>query len=112
MVLRRGLSMKSVKVYRNEDVKRIVAFIPPGHRHLRLLIELEDQVIVLQEASVAAIVRAYIDVVTHPSRKAVEMISKRMSGNERKPGYAEFQLVETDRSEDEVLREVSESLGY
>ncbi len=106
------MSMKSAKVYRNEDVKRIVAFIPPGHRHLRLLIELEDQVIVLQEASVAAIVRAYIDIVTHPSRKAVEMTSKHMSSNERKPGYAEFQLVETNRSEDEVLREVSESLGY
>jgi len=112
MVLRHGRSMKSVKVYRNEDVKRIVAFILPGHRHLRLLIELEDQIIVLQEASVAAVVRAYIDVVTHPSRRAVEMISKHMSSDDRKPGYTEFQLIESGRGEDEVLREVSESLGY
>jgi len=103
---------KPVRVYRNEDVKRVVAFIPPGHRHVRILIELENQVIVLQEASAAGVVRAYIDVVTHPSRRAVELVSRRLPEELRKQGYAEFQLVESGRSEDEVFREMQELLKY
>ena len=102
----------NVRVYRNEDVKRVVAFIPPGHRHVRILIEFNDQTIVLQEATTAAIVRAYIDIVTHPSRKAVEMITKQIPSSERKQGYAEFQLVESNRSEDEIISEIHQSLGY
>jgi len=57
-----------VRVYPNEKVRRVVAAIPPGHKHVRLVIELEDQTIVLQEAAAAAIARAYVDVVTHPTR--------------------------------------------
>jgi hypothetical protein len=53
-----------VRVYPNEKVRRVVAAIPPGHKHVRLVIELEDQTIVLQEAAAAAIARAYVDVVT------------------------------------------------
>jgi len=104
--------MDGLKIYRNEDVRRIIAFIPPGHRHIRILIEFNDQRIVLQEATIAAIVRAYIDIATHPSRKAVEMISRKMDTNERKPSYAEHQLVETNRSEEDILKEVAEILGY
>jgi hypothetical protein len=58
----------NVRVYPNEKVRRVVAAIPPGHKHVRLVIELEDQTIVLQEAAAAAIARAYVDVVTHPTR--------------------------------------------
>ncbi len=104
--------MGNLKIYRNEDVKRIIAFIPPSHRHIRIVIEFNDQTIVLQEATIAAIVRAYIDIATHPNRKAIEMISKRMGSNERKPGYAEHQLIETNRSEEDILREVMEMLKY
>jgi hypothetical protein len=96
---------KPVKSYPNESVKRVIAFIPPGHQHLRLIIELEDQIIVLHEATVAGIVRAYIDLVTHPSRKAVELSLRRLTKAERKPGYADWQLVETGRSEDEISEE-------
>jgi len=103
---------KPVRVYKNEDVKRVVAFIPPGHRHVRIVIELEDQVIVLQEASAAGVIRAYIDVVTHPTRRVVELVSRRLPEELRKQGYAEFQLVESGRSEDEVLREMRELLKY
>ncbi|HIP57577.1 MAG TPA: hypothetical protein EYH02_05910 [Ignisphaera aggregans] len=96
----------TLRIYRNEDVKRVIAFIPPGHRHVRLLIELKDQTILLQEASVAAIVRAYIDVVTHPNRKAIELTISRLPSSERKPGYAEYQLIESGRSEEDVIAEV------
>ncbi|UNQ73006.1 hypothetical protein [Infirmifilum sp. NZ] len=96
------------RVYRNEDVKRVVAFVPRGHKHVRVLIELADAAIVLQEATVAGIVRAYIDVALHPSRRAVELVSRRLE--ERKSGFAEHQLVESGRDEDEVLREIEEIL--
>ncbi len=98
-----------LRVYRNEDVKRVVAFIPPGHMHVRVLIELPDAVIVLQEATVAGIVRAYIDVATHPTRRAVELVSRRLS--ERKAGFAESQLVESGRSEEEVVEELEKLLS-
>ena len=97
------------RVYRNEDVRRVVAFIPEGHAHLRLIIELSDQVIILQEATVAAIVRAYVSVVTHPTRRAVELVQSRPAG--RKPGYAEHQLVESGRGEAEVLAEAQSVWG-
>jgi len=96
------------RVYRNEDVKRVVAFVPRGHKHVRVLIELADAAIVLQEATVAGIVRAYIDVTLHPSRRAVELVSRRLE--ERKSGFAKHQLVESGRDEDEVLREIEEIL--
>ncbi|WP_460024850.1 hypothetical protein [Infirmifilum sp. SLHALR2] len=107
--VQKGASLAiQARVYRNEDVKRVVAFVPRGHKHVRVLIELADVAIVLQEATVAGIVRAYIDVALHPSRTAVELVSRRLE--ERKSGFAEHQLVESDRNEDEVLREVEEIL--
>lgn len=103
-------SAGGLRVYRNSDVVRVVALIPPGHRHLRLFLELEDQVVVLHEAAVAAIVRAYIDVVTHPTRRAVELVRAEPSASSRKQGYAEHQLVESGRSEDDILRELCATL--
>ena len=104
--------MKSLKIYRNEDIVRIVAFIPPGHYHVRLLIETKDQIIVFQEATVAGIVRAYIDVVTHPIRKAIELKSTLIEKRVRKHGYAEYQLIESNRSEEEVLKEIEDIIKY
>jgi hypothetical protein len=85
----------NVRVYPNERVRRVIAAIPPGHKHVRLVIELEDQTIVLQEATAAAIARAYVDVITHPARRAVELAGVRVS--KAKCGYAEHQLVESGR---------------
>jgi hypothetical protein len=94
-----------VRVYPNEKVRRVIAAIPPGHKHVRLVIELEDQTIVLQEAAAAAIARAYVDVVTHPTRRAVELVGVRVS--RAKSGYAEHQLVESGKGEEEVLAEIA-----
>ncbi len=96
---------REIKIYRNEDVQKIVAFIPPGHQHIRLAIEFRDQIVVLHEATVAAIVRAYIDIVTHPTRRAVELIQTSIS--ERKIGYAKNQLIETTRSENEIIEYIT-----
>lgn len=99
-------SRMRLKIYRNEDVKRVVAFIPEGHIHARLILELDDQTIILQEAIAAAIVRAYASVAMHPIRRAVELIGSKLT--ERKPNYAEYQVLESGRSEEEVLREAGE----
>lgn len=101
------MSGKPVRTYRNSDVERVVGLVPEGHVHLRLIIEFRDQVIVLHEATVAAIVRAYVDVVTHPTRRAVELVRTSVERGAGKPGYARDQLIESGRSEEEVLREFS-----
>jgi len=99
----------SLKIYRNKDVKRVIAFIPPGHRHVRIYIEFRDQSIILQEASISAILRAYVNVSHHPTRKAYELVNTKLE--KRKYGYAEYQLIEGSRSEEEVLSEVREIYG-
>ena len=80
-------------VLRNEDVTRVVAEIPEGHRHLRTTMTLADgSSLTFQEATMAALVRAYISVKTDPLRSRVVLAGKRVEG--RKTGYAEWQLLE------------------
>ena len=78
---------------RNEDIRRVIAEIPPGHRHLRTTVLLADgSEFVFQEAAIAAIVRAYVGVKTHPEATRVVLTGRRLA--EHKEGYAEWQLVE------------------
>ena len=100
--------MKQIKVYRVEDVKRIVAFIPKNHYHIRLLIEFKDQSIIIQEAVLAAITRAYLNILLHPTKRACELTLRKM--NRRKHGYAKYQLIETSRSEEEIVDEYTRIL--
>jgi hypothetical protein len=77
---------------RNEDVKSVVAEVPEGHRHIRTTITFTDGTgITLQEATVANLVRAYVDVKTHPTVARVELSGRRLE--RRKEGYAEWQLL-------------------
>jgi hypothetical protein len=83
-------------VLRNEDVMEIVAEIPEGHLHLRTTVRLGDGTsITLQEATVAALVRAYISVKTDPLRSRVVLKGRKVP--ERKGSYAEWQLLEEQR---------------
>jgi hypothetical protein len=83
----------SERVLRNEDITEIVAEIPEGHRHLRTTMRLADgSAITLQEAAVAAIVRAYVLVKTDPLRNRVTLKGRKVPGC--KEGYAEWQLME------------------
>ncbi len=80
-------------IIRNEDVKEISVEIPEGHKHLRTTIVLKDGTdLTFQEATIANLVRAYIMVKTHPTRNRARLRSERL--NERKDGYAEWQLLE------------------
>lgn len=80
---------------RNEDIKSIVAEVPDGHRHIRTTLTFTDGMeLTLQEATVANLVRAYIDVKTHPVTKKVSLRGTLIG--KRKEGYAEWQLMEIE----------------
>ncbi len=87
------LMEKPIKIYRNEDVKKIVACIPPGHFHTRFIIELNDQIIVLQEATVAGLVRAFALTSLHPTRRSIVLVSQ--APEDLKQGFAKYQLIES-----------------
>jgi len=97
----------SVKVLRNSDIRSLTVFIPPGHRHVRVILQLSDEAIVLHQATIDALIRAYTQVALHPQRRAIKLVLKRLSKYERKEGFAEYQLIEEVMSEDEILREAT-----
>ena len=101
-----------IKVYPNSSVKKIIAGIPKKHKHLRLIIEFNDQTIVLHEATVAAIVRAYINIVTHPTRRAVFYEQTILDDRVKKKGYARHQLVEKENiDENTILEKINKVLN-
>ncbi len=80
-------------IIRNENIKKLIAEIPEGHKHLRTTIVLQDgSELIFQEAAIANLVRAYIGVKTHPSKKKIVLEGKKVES--RKKGYAEWQLLE------------------
>jgi hypothetical protein len=91
---------------RNEDISQVVLAAPEGHRHLRLAVSTKGgDTVVLSEAAVAAIVRAYTAIKTHPVRRAVKLASTPLA--ERKKGYAEHQLLEVDAPDETVVKEIT-----
>ncbi|HXX53368.1 MAG TPA: hypothetical protein VEI28_02225 [Thermodesulfovibrionales bacterium] len=87
-------------IVRNEDVKELVLEVPEGHTHMRLFLSLGDgSEMVFQEATVANIVRAFVVLKTHPRKKEVRLKGRRL--DQRKEGYAEWQLLEAG-GEDEA----------
>ena len=94
------------RVITNEALAQALLAVPEGHRHLRLAITTKDgETVVLQEAAVAAIVRAYTEVKTHPVRRAVKLVSKTPDG--LKDGYAKSQLIEEDLPDGQVIEEIT-----
>ncbi len=96
---------KDIQIFRNRDVEELMIGVPEGHMHLRLILKIRGRYYVLQEATVAAIVRGYINIKTHPSKKAVKMMGRKLQ--DRKAGYAEHQLVEVDADDEEIINEIS-----
>ncbi|TAL17947.1 hypothetical protein EPN96_03440 [bacterium] len=78
------------------EVLEVRTEIPEGHKHIRTTVTLASgETLVFQEATIAAIVRAYATVKTHPLEKSVVLKGRVLS--ERKEGYAEWQLVEEEK---------------
>ncbi len=85
-------------IIHNEDVKELLAEIPEGHKHIRITITLSDGTdMTFQEATIANLVRAYIKIKTHPQISEVKM--RGVKSQERKSGYAEWQLLEKEGSD-------------
>ncbi|MDX1765304.1 MAG: hypothetical protein R3231_13365, partial [bacterium] len=77
----------------NADIREVKISVPPGHRHLRTAIRLGNgDEIVLQEATVANLVRAYVTIKTHPQKVSVRLRGVELK--ERKEGFADWQLLE------------------
>ncbi len=84
-------------IIRNRDVVEIDIAVPEGHKHLRTAIVLENgSEIILQEATVANIVRAYISIKTHPQISSCRLIGQEV-GSGSKEGFADWQLLEEER---------------
>ncbi len=80
-------------IIKNEDIKELIAEIPEGHKHLRVKIVLQDgSELVFHEASIANLVRAYINIKTHPKTTKISLKGNRLK--ELKEGYAEWQMLE------------------
>ena len=80
-------------IIRNEDVKELLVEIPDGHMHIRATIFLQEGTeLTLQEATIANLVRAYINIKTHPTAAGLRLTGKKLQ--DRKEGFAEWQLVE------------------
>jgi predicted hydrolase (HD superfamily) len=99
-----------VKIYRNEDVEEIIAAVPNGHYHVRFLIRFKDQEILLQEATVAAIVRAYALTALHPVRRGI-VLRRKILSKDKKKGFASAQLIEEYGSEDEAISYITRIMG-
>lgn len=77
----------------NADIREVEMSVPPGHHHLRTRIRLESgEEIVLQEATVANLVRAYVTIKTHPQKEALRLRGTQLE--EMKRGFADWQLLE------------------
>lgn len=88
---------QSRRILANADIAEIVLAPPPGHQHLRATIKLHSgEEIVLQEATVANLVRAYVGIKTHPKRKSCRLVGRELAAGEAKRGFAEWQLLERD----------------
>lgn len=82
-------------ILRNEDIKEVIIETPEGHKHVRTTILLKNgEEIVMQEATVANMCRAFMTLKTHPTRKSIRLVGQRIIGDEKKKGYAEWQLLE------------------
>lgn len=84
-----------IRIIHNEEVEALTMAIPDGHKHLRAAIATVDgDTIVLPEAVIAALVRGYIQIKTHPTLKALRMTSQVVE--DRKPDFASQQLLEVE----------------
>ena len=97
---------KSTRIFSNADIIRLVAGIPRNHHHIRMSIETVDhERIVFQEATLAAISRAYLSILLHPEKRVTQLLLEEIQG---KLGYASPQLQESDMNEDQLLDEFTD----
>ncbi len=86
--------MTEERILTNADIKEILLAIPAGHKHLRTTLKLQSgESIVLQEATVANLVRAYVTLKTHPQKESVRLVGRELEEGVKKEGFAGWQLL-------------------
>ena len=92
---------------RKRGTSRLVVGVPQGQEeNISARIETSDgDVIVLREATLAALVQAYMDVFTHPTTNALELEAAATPSSEAGPGN--YQLVPGNTSEEQLRRELA-----
>jgi predicted hydrolase (HD superfamily) len=103
--------MNAVKIIRNKDIEKVLMGVPRGHKHLRVYVKLrDDSALIFQEATIANILRAYVNIRTHPMVTAQELKTQTLSKTLKKPGFARHQLLQTSRSQEEIGEELQKLL--
>jgi hypothetical protein len=97
-------------IIHNEDIRELIAEVPEGHKHVRSTILFQDGTEwVLQEATVANLVRAYITVKTHPTTARVKLEGRRLTT--AKEGHADWQLLEVAGEQDGGMDRVAKEMA-
>ena len=85
------------RVLANSDILEVELAAPPGHQHLRAVLRLRNhEELVLQEATLANLVRAYVTVKTHPTLRGVQLVGRKLRQENIKEGFAVWQLLEKE----------------
>ncbi|WP_281558082.1 hypothetical protein [Thalassomonas sp. RHCl1] len=85
------------RILANTDIAEIVLGAPRGHLHLRATIKLHSgEELILQEATVANLVRAYVAIKTHPQKKGCRLVGRELSEGAKKKEFASWQLLEKE----------------
>lgn len=101
--------METVIRLSTQNVTQLLFSTPENHKHCRLVLKTDQSsTLVLSEALVAAIVRAYVTIKTHPKRSGIEMTTALISDG--KPDFASWQLLETDKPDSDIQRETASFL--
>ena len=83
------------QILANADILEVEVAIPEGHRHVRTIVRLRDGgEIILQEATVANLVRAFVTVKTDPQKSSCRLVARELPEGQRKKGFAPWQLLE------------------
>ena len=88
----------------NDQVDRVLMGVPKDHAHVRTVIEIGDTRLILQEATIAGIVRAFTTLNTHPTLRGIELVQRKCE--HRKEGFAAHQLLASDKPSEDVCIEI------
>ncbi len=92
---------------RNRGVRRVLVGVPEGASSVSARIETASgDVITLQESTLAALARSYLQVTTHPTVRAVELVATAVT--DRKDGFGEVQLLDAGTNEGAVRQKLAE----
>ncbi len=98
--------MKKISIFPNESVQRVLIGTPTGHKHLRVVVETSNRILLFHEATLANVVRAFVAAKTHPQMEAVELVLKK--SQQFRPGFASAQLLEQAEPQSDIQKKLDD----